>query len=148
MIEEELHAAEDVPAVRSKEVGDGFTIAAVQRARPAECSGRDMEADALDAWYMRAPLDLQCPITGDLYCDPVLTENGQVYERAAIVRHLESHDTDPLTNTVLKSKCARWAGVGKGEYGGPKGAHARAAEAFCVFRRVGPVGSRRRHFRN
>jgi U-box domain len=49
------------------------------------------------------PEDLCCPITHEAFYHPVLTSSGQVYERAAIQRHLESSATDPLTGAVLAS---------------------------------------------
>jgi len=33
--------------------------------------------------------------------DPVMTTNGQTYERAFIQEWLRLHDTDPLTNEVI-----------------------------------------------
>jgi hypothetical protein len=36
--------------------------------------------------------------------DPVILATGQSYERSAIERWLETHDTDPTTNLRLESK--------------------------------------------
>lgn len=45
-----------------------------------------------------------CPITQSLMVDPVDTCDGQTYEREAIEKWLEDHDTSPLTNLALESK--------------------------------------------
>jgi hypothetical protein len=53
------------------------------------------------------PPDLVCPITCELFWDPVINSAGQVYERAAIEHHIErsvatgSEPKDPVTNTLL-----------------------------------------------
>jgi hypothetical protein len=53
------------------------------------------------------PPDLVCPITCELFWDPVINSAGQVYERAAIEHHIErsvatgSEPKDPVTNTPL-----------------------------------------------
>lgn len=47
------------------------------------------------------PVEFICPITQTLMHDPVLTVQGNVYERAAITEWLQSHTTDPLTNAHL-----------------------------------------------
>lgn len=53
------------------------------------------------------PAFLTCPITatGELMEEPVSTTGtGQTYERAAIAKWLESHDTDPMTRETLIDK--------------------------------------------
>lgn len=47
------------------------------------------------------PVEFVCPITQTLMQDPVLTVQGNVYERAAITEWLQSHTRDPLTNSPL-----------------------------------------------
>jgi hypothetical protein len=48
--------------------------------------------------------DLECPITGDLFVDPVMTADGQTYERSAIQRWFDQgHRTSPATNLPLSS---------------------------------------------
>lgn len=42
-----------------------------------------------------------CPITGDWIADPVRSKYGYVYERAAILRHLQQFGRDPMTNLPL-----------------------------------------------
>lgn len=51
-----------------------------------------------------APADLICPISHEVYSDPVLNSAGQVYERSSIEQHLGRHNTDPITGTRLTSK--------------------------------------------
>jgi len=46
--------------------------------------------------------ELLCPITAELMLDPVFTADGQTYERGAIERWLEEHDTSPLTGEPLE----------------------------------------------
>ena len=38
-----------------------------------------------------------CPLTGELFDQPVLTPEGNTYERHAILLHLKHHDYDPTT---------------------------------------------------
>ena len=46
-----------------------------------------------------------CPISQDIMRDPVmLFETGTTYERIEIIKWLSNHDTDPLTNEILKNK--------------------------------------------
>lgn len=48
--------------------------------------------------------DLTCPITGEILIDPVVAADGHTYERQAIERWLQDHQTSPLTNAALTSK--------------------------------------------
>lgn len=48
---------------------------------------------------------LTCPITLELFVDPVLAEDGHTYERSAIVEWIKYHQgTSPLTRQPLKIK--------------------------------------------
>jgi hypothetical protein len=48
------------------------------------------------------PPDLQCSITGSIFVDPVITCDGQTYERSAIKEWFDKgKNTSPLTNLVL-----------------------------------------------
>jgi len=47
------------------------------------------------------PSEYICPLSHDIMVDPVMTTNGQTYERAFIQEWLRLHDTDPLTNEVI-----------------------------------------------
>lgn len=50
------------------------------------------------------PKQLICPLTSELFRDPVTASSGHVYERATIEEWLRHHDTDPKTNVVLPTK--------------------------------------------
>ncbi|GAB5368888.1 hypothetical protein AAMO2058_001358100 [Amorphochlora amoebiformis] len=53
------------------------------------------------------PINLEnfdCPITGDIMTDPVVTEFGFTYERKAIENWFKNHDTDPRNRQKLSSK--------------------------------------------
>ena len=50
------------------------------------------------------PVQLCCPITLQLFQDPVKTLHDQTYERAAIEDWLENNSTDPMTGDILKIK--------------------------------------------
>jgi len=50
------------------------------------------------------PPEFRCAITGLIMIEPVSTCDGQVYEREAIERWLEEHNTSPLTGKVLDNK--------------------------------------------
>ena len=50
------------------------------------------------------PYELSCPITLQLFRDPVKTLHGQTYERAAIESWLETNNTDPMTGDKLNIK--------------------------------------------
>jgi hypothetical protein len=45
--------------------------------------------------------DLICPITYQIFRDPVIAGDGHTYERAAIVRWILEHGTSPLTRQPL-----------------------------------------------
>ena len=49
------------------------------------------------------PHELRCPITCDLFEDPVLAPDGFNYERAHIEKWFQDHHTSPKTNAVLGS---------------------------------------------
>ncbi len=46
----------------------------------------------------------KCGISHEIMSEPVSTECGQIYDRKNIEKWLIDHDTDPLTNTILKHK--------------------------------------------
>ena len=52
----------------------------------------------------KAPKELMCPILQTLMTDPVTTSDGHTFERVAIERWLEAHNTSPLTGLRLKNK--------------------------------------------
>ena len=48
--------------------------------------------------------NMTCPITMELFVDPVLCiGDGQTYERSAILRHLQTNTTSPITNLEMRS---------------------------------------------
>jgi ankyrin repeat protein len=47
--------------------------------------------------------DFLCPITHEVMKDPVILSDGHTYEKEAILKWLEGHDTSPLTNEILPS---------------------------------------------
>ena len=50
-------------------------------------------------------LQLVCPITAELFEDPVLlVEDGYTYERSAVTAWLEKHDTSPMSGAALATK--------------------------------------------
>ncbi|MED6135898.1 hypothetical protein PIB30_050991 [Stylosanthes scabra] len=69
----------------------------------------------------KPPKDFVCPITGQIFCDPVTLETGQTYERKAIQEWLKTGNTTcpitrqplsasmlPKTNYVLKRLITSW----------------------------------------
>jgi hypothetical protein len=50
------------------------------------------------------PPHFLCPILQEIMVDPVLTLDGQTYERSAIEEWLKNHDTSPATNLPLPQK--------------------------------------------
>jgi hypothetical protein len=50
---------------------------------------------------LETPADLCCPLTKQLYKDPVITTAGQVYERSAIMHHLQSSHQDPVSGEAI-----------------------------------------------
>ena len=50
------------------------------------------------------PPEFLCPITQEVMIDPVVTHDGNTYERTAITAWLAKHDTAPLTGEPLASK--------------------------------------------
>ena len=50
-------------------------------------------------------LQLVCPITAELFEDPVLlVEDGYTYERSAVTAWLEKHDTSPMSGATLTTR--------------------------------------------
>jgi hypothetical protein len=86
--------------------------------KPLEAS-RSSGEKPLAAEPPEEPSELTCPITNEIMIDPVFTEDGQTYERAAIERWLSTHSTSPLTgkqlahrnltpNVMARGLCRRW----------------------------------------
>ena len=56
---------------------------------------------------------LECPITHQIFVDPVFAEDGHVYEREAILQWLDTKKESPLTRKPIK-KNVRSAHIIKG----------------------------------
>jgi hypothetical protein len=56
------------------------------------------------AFKNEIPDSFYCPISGEIFMDPVITADGHTYERKAIEMWFENHNTSPLTNVHLHSK--------------------------------------------
>ena len=46
--------------------------------------------------------EMICPITLEIFYDPVLAQDGHVYERVAITRWIQQHGTSPFTRQTLR----------------------------------------------
>ena len=49
------------------------------------------------------PEEFVCPIGGEPFIDPVVTEDGHTYERVVLERWLQEKKTSPMTNLPLKT---------------------------------------------
>lgn len=47
------------------------------------------------------PHEIICPLTGRVMVDPVVCEDGYTYEREALLSHLQTHGTSPITRIPL-----------------------------------------------
>ena len=54
--------------------------------------------------FLKIPLHLVCPLSHQLFDDPVTTALGYTYERNEIEKWFAKHDTDPVTNNRVNSK--------------------------------------------
>ena len=72
----------------------------LQRAKEAGSSIPDVEKLKGMEARERSKL-LSCPITHEVFVDPVLAPSGITYERSAITRWVRSHYTDPMARTPL-----------------------------------------------
>lgn len=62
------------------------------------------QANVVEKAEQELPNQFFCPITQEILKDPVITEAGIIYERAAIELWLKDHDTDPYTRKLLVNK--------------------------------------------
>jgi len=107
--EERLHNARK--AIQATENGDppkanvvesSYMIAAAAAGHgPSSRKRTHSEVEEADK---KAPKELMCPILQTLMTDPVTTSDGHTFERVAIERWLEAHNTSPLTGLRLKNK--------------------------------------------
>jgi len=78
---------------RARELESKFNIMKLEEARDKHHGSKQK---------VQIKEELLCPITAELMLDPVFTSDGQTYERGAIERWLEEHDTSPLTGETLE----------------------------------------------
>lgn len=92
--------AEAVNEERAVQQGTG------RRARGGQVTTREFYAHRLNVREIcvRCEEDDMCPISHEPMLDPVVTDDGQTYDRANIERWLEQHDTSPATGRTLTSK--------------------------------------------
>jgi len=80
---------------------------------------RNRWLDQIEEEDPEPPSWLTCPLTRELYTDPVATPNGQVYEREKIEEYVREHSKCPMTGKPLslsglepvpetKRACERW----------------------------------------
>lgn len=73
--------------------------------QPFASSCSEMGATVPEGYLFEPPSDLVCPITHELFVDPVLNAAGLVYERTAFVRYLngcgQGQVADPVTRIPL-----------------------------------------------
>eukprot|EP00287_Rhodomonas_sp_CCMP768_P015438 CAMPEP_0196759010 /NCGR_PEP_ID=MMETSP1091-20130531/104479_1 /TAXON_ID=302021 /ORGANISM="Rhodomonas sp., Strain CCMP768" /LENGTH=112 /DNA_ID=CAMNT_0042107849 /DNA_START=32 /DNA_END=370 /DNA_ORIENTATION=+ len=53
------------------------------------------------------PEDLLCPLTAEIMVDPVIDNEGNTYERAAIEQWLDRSPTSPITRNPLSPRSLR-----------------------------------------
>lgn len=53
---------------------------------------------------LQIPNEFLCPLTREVFKDPVITKDGHTYERKAIAMWFANHDTSPMTNMRLNDK--------------------------------------------
>ena len=68
-----------------------------------------MELQDLELWSWKTKVhdalsEFVCPITLELPIDPVVAEDGKIYERKKIVEWLEEHHTSPCTNQEMGTR--------------------------------------------
>ena len=76
--------------------------ATVRRSRANDATAQELKKtkSAVDEAFA----ELVCPITHNLPIDPVMAEDGKVYERKAIAEWLQRHARSPLTNEAMGTK--------------------------------------------
>lgn len=71
---------------------------------PGGRPGEDRESTSVRRFEDGPPSQFECSISCDLMSDPVICSDGFTYDRQSIELWLSTHDTSPMTNTVLNSK--------------------------------------------
>ena len=70
--------------------------------RGQKFKGMDTAVRTMDMYSSdKLPKSFICPITGEVFQDPVMTMDGHTYERSAITRWLQDNDTSPLTHEYV-----------------------------------------------
>lgn len=63
-----------------------------------------VDTDAKTPTFVISTENLICPITNEVFKDPVVAEDGFTYERTAIEEWFKTKDKSPMTNTTVKNK--------------------------------------------
>ena len=72
--------------------------------RPGDAIDQSPQEKKMRASINDAAADLLCPISQELPVDPVIAEDGQIYERGAIVEWLSRNATSPITRAPMGTK--------------------------------------------
>ena len=72
--------------------------------RPGDAIDLSPQEKKMRASINDAAADLLCPISQELPVDPVIAEDGQIYERGAIVEWLSRNATSPITRAPMGTK--------------------------------------------
>ena len=72
--------------------------------RPGDAIDQSPQEKKMRASINDAAADLLCPISQELPVDPVIAEDGQIYERGAIVEWLSRNATSPITRAPMGAK--------------------------------------------
>ena len=72
--------------------------------RPGDAIDLSPQEKKMRASINDAAADLLCPISQELPVDPVIAEDGQIYERGAIVEWLSRNATSPITRAPMGAK--------------------------------------------
>lgn len=93
-------------AIRSRDAAASSGTALAADA-DADAAASASAAAAAPTVHPPIPEEYLCPITQEVMRDPVLADDGFIYEQAAIARWLETKDTSPMTGAPLASKQLR-----------------------------------------
>ena len=102
-----------------------------------------MSTDGTDG--LDVPDELRCPISCELFRDPVIAADGFNYEREHIETWFAEHSTSPKTNAELEStglipnhelraRCEEWKALHSTEDGFKKQLKACRNELVCLLR--------------
>lgn len=94
---------EKKPFAIAKPAATNFKTGLYEEVRRIEIDS-DQAVQPIDENKLEIPPSLKCPLTLQLFVDPVITADGQTYEHSEILKWFASKDTSPATNTVLTNK--------------------------------------------